>query len=237
MAVRGEHSEAPVPTTSDTVIRGLTSMIALGVADVLCGRALKRRPGLEQREREAILRLQARRAPNQDAVARTVSTISDVPASVLHGVAALAVLRRVTGSWRIAATPALALALEAATYVTVGALVQRDRPDVPRWDHDQPTSSFPSGHVGAAVALAVVYARLGRDVRSPLLRAALVGSCVVSPAVLGWSRVYVGMHYPSDVAGGVVTGLASGLVAWECLHPRGQPAGERGPRGRPAPHR
>lgn len=230
MEVRGGHDETSAPTTSDVartlVFRGLLPVIALGAADVLVGRALTRRPGLEQRERDVILRLQRRRTPTKDAVSRVVSTISDVPASVLHGIAALAVLRRATGSWRIAATPALALALEAGTYVAVGALVQRARPDVPRLDHDQPTSSFPSGHVGATVALASVYAGLGRDIRSPGLRTALAGACVAYPAVLGWSRVYVGMHYPSDVAGGAVTGLASALVAWRCVRPPRCPAGE-----------
>ena len=68
------------------------------------------------------------------------------------------------------------------------------------------SASFPSGHAAtafaAAVAIALVYPRLGR----PLL---------VLAAVIAVSRVYLGMHYVLDVAAGTLLGIAVGFAsAW-----------------------
>jgi undecaprenyl-diphosphatase len=190
---------------------------ALTAANIVLGRALARSERLRERETAAIRALQAQRTPARDRLAWLVSTASDVPESVLHGLVAVAVLGRRTGRWRVAAVPALALVLETVTYLAAGRLVNRERPDVPRLDHEQPTSSFPSGHEGATVALMVVYALLARGVRSPLLRVAIGTGCLAYPATLAWARVHTGMHYPSDVVAGAANGLASGLLAWHYL--------------------
>ncbi|MGB2767191.1 MAG: phosphatase PAP2 family protein [Propionicimonas sp.] len=214
----------PTPSQAlrDVVVRGFGPAAALALANVALGRALVRRAGLRERETAVVRQLQSRRTPLADVVARVASTASDVPASVLHGAVAVAVLQRRTHQWWVALIPALALVLEASGYLAVGAAVNRERPDVPRLDHDQPTSSFPSGHQGATVALMVVYALMARDVRSPRLRAVITTACLAYPTTVAWSRVYVGMHYPSDVAVGTVNGLASGLLAWTYL--RRQPS-------------
>ena len=66
------------------------------------------------------------------------------------------------------------------------------------------SASFPSGHTAtafaAAVAVALIYPRLGR----PLLALAVV---------VGISRVYLGMHYALDVTAGMVLGIAVGFAA------------------------
>jgi undecaprenyl-diphosphatase len=43
--------------------------------------------------------------------------------------------------------------------------------------------------------------------------------------VLAWSRVYLGMHHPSDVVWGAINGMVCGLIAW--LFPRRDPAEPR----------
>ncbi|MGB7963239.1 MAG: phosphatase PAP2 family protein [Propionicimonas sp.] len=214
-----DHTEPTLGGALRTiVVRGLLPSVALGVANVAIGRALVRRPGLQEREAAFIVKLQSRRTRPADLVARLTSTASDVPASILHGLVAVALIQRRTHTWRLAALPAVALILEAGLYLVVGALVNRERPDVPKLDREQPTSSFPSGHQGATVALMVVYALLAQDLPSPRLRAAIYAACLAYPATLAFSRVYVGMHYPSDVAVGTVNGLATGLLAWSSLH-------------------
>ena len=63
-------------------------------------------------------------------------------------------------------------------------------------------ASMPSGHAATAAAAAGVVALLHPRLRAPL--AALV-------AAIALSRVYLGVHYPSDVIVGAVLGLA---IAW-----------------------
>ncbi|MDX3540273.1 diacylglycerol kinase family protein [Streptomyces sp. MB09-01] len=75
-----------------------------------------------------------------------------------------------------------------------------------------PTSSFPSGHVGASVALYGGLATLvWNRVRGPW-RYVAAAVLVLVPPVVGLSRMYRGMHHPSDVAGGLVNGVATLLV-------------------------
>ena len=60
--------------------------------------------------------------------------------------------------------------------------------------------SFPSGHTCAAFAAAGIWRRTlpGNGVRA---------AGVVAAAAMGFSRVYVGVHYPSDVLAGMCVGL------------------------------
>lgn len=66
--------------------------------------------------------------------------------------------------------------------------------------------SFPSGHAATSFAGATVLALLTRR------RAALLYGLA---AAIACSRVYVGVHYPSDILGGAVLGVAVGAaVVW-----------------------
>jgi undecaprenyl-diphosphatase len=64
--------------------------------------------------------------------------------------------------------------------------------------------SFPSGHTAASFAIAVALAGEG-DWLGGLVLAVAAGIAV--------SRVYLGAHYPLDVAAGVVVGVAAGILA------------------------
>lgn len=196
------------------LMRTVLPALALTLTNVAVGRALVARSAQEER---TIRRLQRMRTPARDRVARVVSTVSDVPASVGIAAVSIPVLRGLGLPWRRALAPALAMALETVVYLAAGFAVKRPRPAVPRLDRDQPTPSFPSGHVGANVALLVVAGRLAADLRSPLARGLVQALGVGYPAALAPARVYVGMHYPSDVIAGVVNGVVCGLLAWDAL--------------------
>ena len=67
--------------------------------------------------------------------------------------------------------------------------------------------SFPSGHTGAAFAVAsVMFLGMPRSIGVPAI---LVAS------VIGFSRIYLGVHFPTDVLGGVIVGCLTGFVAWK----------------------
>ncbi|GAA4837915.1 hypothetical protein GCM10023235_11260 [Kitasatospora terrestris] len=142
--------------------------------------------------------------------------------------AALLLLRH---RWRPAVLLAGAVALQAVLFVTVAHLVDRARPDVVRLDGALPTSSFPSGHVGAATAL---YGGLGllalRSVRGRW-RLPLCALAWTVPVLVAASRLYRGMHHPTDVVAGALNGAAALWVVWRALPERERPA----PAARPVP--
>ena len=88
----------------------------------------------------------------------------------------------------------------------------RDRPTIHRLI-EQAGYSFPSGHSMAAFSLygAIAYL-LWRHLRRRRERALLILFTVLMTVGIGWSRIYLGVHYPSDVIGGYA---ASG--AWLML--------------------
>jgi len=88
-------------------------------------------------------------------------------------------------------------------------IFNRDRPQVFEWLAHASSSSFPSGH---AMSAAIVYATIGylaaRLQRRRWARwlTMFLAFCMI--VLICISRLYLGVHYPSDVAAGVVLGLA-----------------------------
>ena len=92
-------------------------------------------------------------------------------------------------------------------------VVHRARPDLLPPLEIEPGYSFPSGHATLStvaygiIVLLLVHSRLPRMVK--LLG---VGALAVLVLLVGLSRVYLGVHYPSDVLGGWLTGAAIVLL-------------------------
>lgn len=79
-------------------------------------------------------------------------------------------------------------------------LVQRPRPVYEFPLVTLATSSFPSGHTAAATLLYGVWgAYLASHARSPAARAAIAAGAVALVALVGFSRMYLGAHYLTDV--------------------------------------
>jgi undecaprenyl-diphosphatase len=95
------------------------------------------------------------------------------------------------------------------------ALFARPRPDVVPHAQFVDSPSFPSGHalVSTAVygALGAVGANLLRERRMKIY---VISLSVVLSLVIGLSRVYLGVHYPSDVLAGWTLGLLWAIFCW-----------------------
>ena len=68
-------------------------------------------------------------------------------------------------------------------------------------------NSFPSGHTCAAFACCVTWARFASRRWVKVL-------CLILAVLMGFSRLYVGVHFPSDVIAGCVVGCLCALLAW-----------------------
>jgi undecaprenyl-diphosphatase len=130
---------------------------------------------------------------------------------------AVVVVWRRTRRWWFAVIPAIAISLQATIFVTASAVIGRPRPDVPRLDPAPPTSSYPSGHVGASVALYGSLAMMATTIERTWLRRTVIGVCSVIPILVAYARLYRGMHHLSDIVIGAINGFACAALAVGCL--------------------
>jgi undecaprenyl-diphosphatase len=116
-------------------------------------------------------------------------------------------MRIVLGRWRESLFLAAVLAGEVTIFVATTFVIDRDRPAVAHLDGAPPTSSFPSGHTAASVALYAGLAVIAwySSNRGWLRTLALVGGIAI-PVLVALARLYRGMHFPSDVLAGALLG-------------------------------
>jgi undecaprenyl-diphosphatase len=129
--------------------------------------------------------------------------------------AVLAILWR--RPWFFVALVTATLAADGLSYV-LRQWIGRDRPPlvypVPRpLVHLPHSGAFPSGHTSAAFAAATVIAWASPRLAAPAYALA---------ALVAWSRVYVGVHWPLDVIGGAVLGMlvATALLKLSAVRPQ-----------------
>jgi undecaprenyl-diphosphatase len=103
-------------------------------------------------------------------------------------------------------------------FATLGALVlntllkasfDRPRPQIFQWGTHVLSSSFPSGHaMSATVVYSMVAFLAARLEAKRWVRWLVILVAVVLIVLIGSSRVYLGVHYPSDILAGVLMGFA-----------------------------
>jgi undecaprenyl-diphosphatase len=147
-----------------------------------------------------------------------------VDVTALGSVAVLTIITTlVAGYLGAAKKPALAAFTVGA--VAGGALIStllkfiyaRTRPDIVAHLVGTDSTSFPSGHaMNSAVTFLTLAVLLARAETSVAVRRYLISMAIALTLLIGFSRLYLGVHWPTDVAAGwIVGGLwAAGCSLW-----------------------
>jgi undecaprenyl-diphosphatase len=91
----------------------------------------------------------------------------------------------------------------------------RPRPDIVSPAARVFTTSFPSGHAAlSAITYLTIAALLARSQSSPRIGVYFIVLAALLTILIGVSRIYLGVHYPTDVLGGWCVGAAWALGCW-----------------------
>ncbi|MEP6598147.1 MAG: phosphatase PAP2 family protein [Actinomycetota bacterium] len=150
----------------------------------------------------------ARRTDSWNGLTDYVTAAGGTEVIVGLGILVALALRLTLHRWREVLFVLAALAGEVSIFLCATLVIHRHRPDVPHLDTSPPTSSFPSGHTAAAVTLYVGLAILAwRLSQHAWVRMLAVVVAVTIPVAVALSRMYRGMHFPTDVLTGAMIGL------------------------------
>jgi len=175
-------------------------------------------------------------SPTLTALAEGITVLGSV--GFLGLAFAIAVAGFLIAGWRpsaivLAWTMAGAIVLENAMKYAV----HRPRPD-PFFGAEPESYSFPSGHALLSLCFYCMLAQLFAErTRSLVARATIWTTAALLIAAIGFSRIYLGVHYPTDVIGGYLAAAmwvsaAASIRTWSCS--RRQPTG--GTRSRAGEH-
>lgn len=147
-------------------------------------------------------------------VVRDLTALGSVSVLTLM-VAAVAGFLAATRQWPAALTVVVSSGGGALASAVAKIGYSRPRPDLVPHGVDVATLSFPSGH---AMMSAVVYLTLGALICSNRLpRSAklyVMGTAILITMLVGLTRLYLGVHWPSDVLAGWALGAAWALLSW-----------------------
>ena len=97
-------------------------------------------------------------------------------------------------------------------------IVARPRPTLEQLQHLS-SLSFPSEHTTQAAAIYLTIAIVLSKALRRGLTAPVIGLAVVIAVVVAWSRVYLGVHYPTDVAAALLLGWSWALLVFYWARP------------------
>jgi undecaprenyl-diphosphatase len=121
----------------------------------------------------------------------------------------------ISGRVRIAAMVTVATAGGQALNLVLKTAFARERPDAALRLVEVSSTSFPSGHAMASsifyLTIGVLLARTSARRRE---KTYFVASAILITFLIGFSRVYLGVHYPTDVLAGWTAGTAWAIACW-----------------------
>ncbi|TMF31600.1 MAG: phosphatase PAP2 family protein [Chloroflexi bacterium] len=208
-------------------MRVVAILLGLAVLTALAGIGLRAwAPGFDAQAMQAI-------AGGRDATLTSIAwVVTEAGSFVLLAPLSIAflLLRR----WKRPADDVALLVIAAGSALlpfVVKLIVARPRPTIGNLSHLS-SLSFPSEHTTQAAAIYLAIAIMLSQTLARGWREAAIAIGVVIALAVAWSRVYLGLHYPTDVAAGLVLGWSWALLVFHWARPkliRDQPA-----MGRPA---
>lgn len=148
------------------------------------------------------------RTPLQDTFFRVVTMLANTESAILLMIATAVVFWRKKQRLLAGFVLFVAAGEESVTYL-IKQLIQRSRPDRVLSLFGEDSFSFPSGHaVRATVLFGLLAYIIFKSYTSVRARAVTVTLYVVSVFLVAVSRVYLGVHYPTDVWGSILLGGA-----------------------------
>jgi len=186
-------------------LAAITALVGFGVTAL--------RPGLDIEILQAVA---LHRDATVTSIAEILTTAGSFPLLAPLSVAAV-LLRR----WNRPADDIALVVIAAGSAALpwlVKLIVARPRPT---FEHLQQLSSlsFPSEHTTQAAAIYLTIAiLLSKGLNRGLRELAIVLALLIA-VVVAWSRVYLGVHYPSDVAAGLVLGWSWALLVFHWARP------------------
>jgi membrane-associated phospholipid phosphatase len=216
LAERWRHLPDGVPSAIFLVIGGAALLVLLVVIGLLVAKVFVD-DGLGHADASLSRWFAAHRTPGLNQLTHYTTLASDSITITALAVATVAITAIVWRRWREPMLVAVAVTGEVTIFLLVTLLVDRQRPPVPHLDDAPPTSSFPSGHVAAAICMYGALAIIANErASSALVRGLFLALAVLIPLAVALSRLYRGMHYLTDILGGVILG-----VTWLYLATRG----------------
>lgn len=194
------------------VIWGALLGVGLLITEVLTG--------LQQAEVAFLRELVALRTPAVSTVMVLVGHLGGTRGIIAVLLVAAALSLALTRRWRPGAFLVVAVVGESALFLATATVIGRERPPVVSLSPPlPPTSSFPSGHVAAAAVLYGGIALLVTAYRRGWLARLAVAAAVLVVALVTASRLYRGVHYPTDVTASLLFAGAWLAVCWLVLRP------------------
>jgi undecaprenyl-diphosphatase len=170
------------------------------------------------------------RTPTMNDVTYILSGLGNTGAIIGALVIVAIGLRLASKKWSLSLFLVVAVSAQALVFLLVTLTIHRSRPHVRHLDSSPPTSSFPSGHTGAATALFFGSALLVLwYVQRRWVKILGVTVLVAVPLLVAYGRLYRGMHHPSDVLAAYLNGTTCIAIAATNILSRGKDSDGRVP--------
>ncbi len=116
--------------------------------------------------------------------------------------------------WRVALPVSITVIVSSILNFVLKEIFARQRPDILRLINET-SYSFPSGHAMINASLYTMLALLVfKYIKGTAEKVILISVCAGLTAAIGYSRVYLGVHYAGDILGGWLLGFAISVMIY-----------------------